>query len=93
MRRLNGTEPHLGFDGLRRMPQSGTRRYDCINRIGIRVLSAARILHMWVIRSRSALPITEKELKLMAAAAMMGLKRMPKAGYNTPAATGIPTTL
>ena len=33
-----------------------------------------------VIRSRSALPITETELRLMAAAAMMGLKRMPKAG-------------
>jgi len=33
----------------------------------------ARILYMWVIRSRSALPITETELKLMAAAAMMGL--------------------
>ena len=33
-----------------------------------------------VIRNRSALPITETELRLMAAAAMMGLKRMPKAG-------------
>jgi hypothetical protein len=54
---------------------------------------AARILYMRVIRSRSALPITETELKLIAAAAMMGLKRIPKAGYSTPAATGIPTTL
>ncbi len=45
------------------------------------------------LRRRNAFPITETELRLMAAAAMMGLKRMPKAGYSTPAATGIPTTL
>ncbi len=29
----------------------------------------------------------------MAAAAMMGLKSSPNAGYSTPAATGIPMTL
>jgi hypothetical protein len=42
-----------------------------------------------MIRSRSALPITERELKLMAAAEMIGLKTMPNAGYSTPAATGM----
>jgi hypothetical protein len=31
-------------------------------------------------RRRSALPITDTELKLMAAAATMGLKRIPKVG-------------
>ena len=31
-------------------------------------------------RSRNALPMTETELKLMAAAAMTGLSRRPKAG-------------
>jgi hypothetical protein len=31
-------------------------------------------------RSRRALPTTETELKLMAAAAMMGLRRIPKSG-------------
>ncbi len=36
--------------------------------------------YILVIRSRSALPITETELRLMAAAAMMGLRRIPKAG-------------
>jgi hypothetical protein len=39
------------------------------------------------------LAITDTELKLMAAAAMTGLKRSPNAGYNAPAATGIPMTL
>ena len=31
-------------------------------------------------RSRNALPMTDTELKLMAAAAMIGLSRTPKAG-------------
>jgi hypothetical protein len=42
---------------------------------------------------RRGRPITDTELKLMAAAAMVGLKRSPNAGYSTPAASGIPTTL
>ena len=33
------------------------------------------------IRRRSELPITETELKLIAAAAMIGLRSNPKAGY------------
>ncbi len=37
--------------------------------------------------------MTETELKLMAAAATMGLSSSPSAGYNTPAASGIPSTL
>ena len=49
--------------------------------------------HIRANRRRSAFPITETELKLIAAAAMMGLRRMPKAGYSAPAATGIPMTL
>jgi hypothetical protein len=44
-------------------------------------------------RSRSAFAMTDTELKLMAAPAMMGLSRMPKKGYSTPAATGMPTVL
>jgi len=44
-------------------------------------------------RRRSALPITDTELKLIAAAAMMGERRMPKNGYRTPAATGTPSAL
>ena len=37
--------------------------------------------------------ITETELKLIAAAAIIGLKRIPKNGYNKPAASGIPMML
>ena len=33
--------------------------------------------------------ITENELKLIAAAAIIGLSKIPKKGYKTPAATGI----
>jgi hypothetical protein len=39
------------------------------------------------------LPITETELKLIAAAAIIGLSRMPKKGYRAPAARGIPRAL
>lgn len=35
-------------------------------------------------RSCSALPMTETELRLIAAAAMTGLSNTPKAGYSTP---------
>jgi hypothetical protein len=42
------------------------------------------------LRSRRALPTTDRELKLMAALAPMGLMRMPQNGYSTPAATGTP---
>src|SRR5579863_509257 len=44
-------------------------------------------------RSRRALVITLTLLKLMAAAAKMGLSRMPKKGYKTPAAMGTPRAL
>jgi hypothetical protein len=43
--------------------------------------------------SRSALAITETELKVIAALAMMGLSSSPKKGYRTPAANGTPITL
>ncbi len=44
-------------------------------------------------RSRRALVTTETEDRLMAAAAMIGLRRMPKPGYRMPAATGTPSPL
>jgi len=43
--------------------------------------------------SLSALTITDTELKLIAAAAMMGDSSKPKNGYSTPAAMGMPSTL
>lgn len=42
---------------------------------------------------RNALPITETELRLIAAAAMIGDNNKPKKGYKTPAATGTPREL
>jgi hypothetical protein len=45
------------------------------------------------LEDEGALPITDMELKPTAAAALMGLKRSPDAGYSTPAATGIPMKL
>ena len=44
-------------------------------------------------RNRSALPITETELKLMAAAAIIGLSSRPMTGYKIPAAIGTPSAL
>lgn len=44
-------------------------------------------------RSLSAFVITDTELKLIAAAAIMGESNRPKMGYNTPAATGTPSAL
>lgn len=41
----------------------------------------------------SELTITETELKLMAAAAIIGDSNIPKNGNSTPAATGTPSEL
>ena len=41
-------------------------------------------------RSRSALPMTDTELTLIAAAAIIGLSSNPNSGYSTPAAIGTP---
>ncbi len=41
--------------------------------------------------SRNALVITDTELKLIAAAAMIGESSNPENGYSTPAATGTPS--
>lgn len=41
----------------------------------------------------NAFPITDTELKLIAKAAIIGDKRIPKTGNNTPAAIGIPKIL
>ena len=43
--------------------------------------------------NRNAFPITVTELRLMAAAAIMGLSNSPKNGYRIPAARGTPKEL
>ncbi len=49
--------------------------------------------HSDVLRRRSAFPITETELNVIAALAIIGLSSRPKTGYSTPAAIGTPSTL
>ena len=43
--------------------------------------------------NRREFPITETEDKLMTIAAIIGERRSPKTGYNTPAAIGTPMEL
>lgn len=45
------------------------------------------------LRKRNAFTITDTELKLIAKAAIIGESNIPKNGYKTPAAIGIPKTL
>src|SRR3984957_11613278 len=45
------------------------------------------------VRRRNALAITETELKLIAAAAIIGLSSNPNTGKSTPAASGTPNAL
>jgi hypothetical protein len=42
---------------------------------------------------RNALPITDTVLKLIAAAAIIGLSKIPNPGNTIPAAIGTPSTL
>ena len=44
-------------------------------------------------RKRSALAMTDTELNVIAALAIIGLRSTPNTGYSTPAATGTPSTL
>ena len=44
-------------------------------------------------RKRSALAMTDTELNVIAALAIIGLRSNPNTGYSTPAATGTPSTL
>src|SRR5262245_28339328 len=49
--------------------------------------------HIFTLRSRSALPTTDTDDRLMASAAIIGLRSRPKAGYRMPAAIGTPSML
>ena len=50
-------------------------------------------MKIYNLRSLRAFPITETELRLIAAAPIIGLSNSPNAGYKTPAATGTPIAL
>src|SRR5262249_48650878 len=49
------------------------------------------ICYSFTRRRRSEFPITDTELPLIAALAMIGLSKRPNTGYSTPAAIGTPS--
>ncbi len=59
--------------------------------IVLNLVSAARYNFKFL--SRKAFRITETELKVIAALAIIGERSKPKIGYKTPAAMGTPTRL
>lgn len=52
-----------------------------------------RTAHRETRLSRSAFPMTDTELNVIAALAIIGLRSNPNQGYRIPAATGTPATL
>jgi hypothetical protein len=53
----------------------------------------ADLPHNAILLSRRAFAITDTELNVIAALAIMGLSTIPKYGYKIPAATGTPMAL
>ena len=72
---------------------SGSWRTDSGKSPVVSQRKASAVDQMEALRSRSALPITDTELKDMAAAAIIGDSSRPNTGYSTPAATGTPSAL
>ena len=62
-------------------------------RVRISSTGPRRAAHSFKPRNRNALPMTDTDEKLIAAAAIIGLSSRPKTGYRTPAATGTPSAL
>jgi hypothetical protein len=58
--------------------------------VGVRCFD---FIYSFTRRSLKAFPTTDTELKLIAAAAIIGFKSKPNQGYRTPAATGTPSAL
>ena len=56
-------------------------------------MRAFYIIYNFKFLSRSALTITDTELNVIAALAIIGLSSKPNTGYKTPAAIGTPTRL
>ena len=81
-----GDDPHAKDEG--RHHQRDTRQES-----PRRPWVAGREVQIVTFRSRKALAMTVTELRLMAAAAIMGESTRPKTGYRAPAAMGIPMAL
>lgn len=74
-------------------PQREAERPSLLRRFESGLHGQSSFRHTSARRRRRALPTTETELKLMAAAAITGDKSSPKNGYSTPAAIGTPKVL
>jgi hypothetical protein len=59
----------------------------------IRVICVIGGFYNRVLRKRRAFVITETELNVIAAPAIIGLRSHPQIGYKTPAAIGMPKRL
>ncbi|MBC7405082.1 MAG: hypothetical protein H7252_05305 [Cytophaga sp.] len=62
-------------------------------RFNVRLAAEISSIQSFTRFSRSALPVTDTELKLIAAAAIIGESSNPKNGYSRPVATGTPSAL
>ncbi len=77
MKRLLSASP-LSYPGPRQIPQ---KIFAALPGAGNQEMAETDCAdHSLAFRNRSALPMTDTELKLMAAPAMMGLKSKPKNG-------------
>ena len=77
---------------LHRKPLSATRPSNAIGAV-LAGSSETRLPQISARLRRSELAITDTELKLIAAAAIIGLSSRPNTGYSTPAAIGTPLAL
>ena len=78
--------------GPRHHLPSAPKSHSAMSRLGLAAGAHAE-RHKTCRLSRNAFAITDTELNVIAALAMIGLNSRPNAGYNTPAATGTPSTL
>ena len=76
--------------------RSFSRLFSATNKVNLRKFPQSLLIFLFQSDSRrnlSAFPITDTELKLIAAAAIMGFSKSPRNGFSTPAAIGTPKTL
>ena len=90
-RRQGGRDPIGKFpERVRTLPTSPTRQ---CRAAACRSEAARAFGQRCSRRRRSALRMTDTELKVIAALARIGLSSTPNVGYRTPAATGTPSVL
>jgi len=81
---------HARLEGIEEQPK---KKLTIVSQLETAGKTACAVIYSFTLRSRRALAITDTELKVMAALAIMGLSKTPKKGYKTPAASGMPMVL